>query len=565
MQKSTTAIELRTTRVNVTIAFTTLVACLLSLCLASTSQAQSGGQERDNKARDFFGKREQFKQPKSRSRQRHPVALQRFRTIDGSSNNLRQPKWGMTGVNLRRRAPADYGDGVDLPAGMNRKSAREISNLIFSQVESIKNGSGLTSMVWQWGQFLDHDIDLTEPAEPHEPFFIGVPSGDPFFDPFNTANAQIQLFRSAYRDMPGPRQQVNQITSWIDGSNVYGSDDSTALSLRTMQGGLMKQSTGGLLPLDDDGFFMAGDIRANEQLGLIAMHTLFVREHNRIASRYALINPRLSDEQIYLRARQRVISIMQAITFNEFLPALLGPDALRRYRGYRPDVNPNIANVFSTAAYRFGHTMLPSELLRCDNEGDIIPEGNIALRDAFFNPGEVKLLGIDSIIKGLTVQPAQEIDAKVIDDVRNFLFGPPGSGGFDLVSLNIQRGRDHGLPDLNRVRVAFKLKPHRTFADITDNVGLQMALAESYESVDDIDAWVGMLSEDHARGAAVGETIRTVLSRQFESLRDGDRFWYESVLPSKALESIGQTRLRNVIIRNTGVRNLPLDIFSIDD
>ena len=405
-----------------TIGTVTIVNFAMIFCIVPNSEAQPGGQDRERVTRDFFGPREGFRQPESESRRRHPVVVQRFRTIDGSQNNLGHESWGKAFVNLRRRSPSDYADGISAPSGETRISAREISNLIFDQEDSIENRRGLSSMVWQWGQFLDHDIDLTESADPPEAFFIDVPVGDIFFDPFGTGDQQIQLFRSHYRHGNGPRQQINQITSWIDGSNVYGSDDATARNLRTLSGGLMKQSAGGLLPIGDDGFFLAGDIRANEQLGLICMHTLFVREHNRIARRFAARNPRLSDEQVYLRARQRVIGIIQSITYNEFLPLLLGENSIPQYRGYNSRVNPNITNVFSTAAYRFGHTMLPSELLRVDNNGNEIEAGNVAMRDAFFNPGEIVEHGIDSVVKGLTLQTAQENRCKSNRRCKEFSF-----------------------------------------------------------------------------------------------------------------------------------------------
>lgn len=537
-----------------------LAVAVLVACVASQSDAQSR-HDRQRKTRDYFGPRFEFRQPRSESRHRNPITMQRFRTIDGSMNNLVRSNWGQAGVNLRRRTPVGYADGISTPSGADRLSAREISNLIVAQDQSFPSQTGLTSMVWQWGQFLDHDLDLTETV-PTEPFFIDVPVGDLYFDPFGIGGQQIFLFRSEYRQRPtGARQQINSITSWIDGSNVYGSDDATALSLRTRSGGLLKQSEGGLLPVGEDGFFLAGDIRANEQLGLTAMHTLFVREHNRIARRLTRLNPRLNDEQIYLRARQRVIAIMQSITYNEFLPTLLGPRAIARYRGYNPAVNPNISNVFATAAYRVGHTMLNSQLWRLNNDSTIAEENHINLRDAFFNPTEIRNNGIDSIVKGLTVQVAQEVDAKVIDDVRNFLFGEPGEGGFDLASLNIQRGRDHGLPDLNTVRLAFGLPAHQFFDDITSDVALQLDLFDAYGSVDNIDPWVGMLAEDHVPGANVGSTIHRILKQQFEMIRDADRFWYQRNYRGSALEVIENTRLRNVIIRNSGVRNMQANVF----
>ena len=77
---------------------------------------------------------------------------------------------------------------------------------------------------------------------------------------------------------------------------------------------------------------------------------------------------------------------MEAITYNEWLPALLGQDnPLTPYAGYNPNENPNIANEFSGAAFRFGHTMLSNQLLRLNDDGSPINDGGILLRDAFFD------------------------------------------------------------------------------------------------------------------------------------------------------------------------------------
>ena len=489
------------------------------------------------------------------------------RSIDGSGNNLRHDEFGSAGVELLRGGENEYADGQSQPAGADRASAREISNLVAAQTDSVLNDRGLTDLVWQWGQFLDHDLDLTESADPAEPFAIDVPSGDPFFDPFGTGTQQIDLNRSIYEiDGDGVRQQVNEITAFIDGSNVYGSDDVRAAALRTFVGGRLKTSEGDLLPLNEDGLpnaggtsadlFLAGDVRANEQVGLTAMHTLWVREHNRIADQLAGEQPGASDEQLYQRARAIVIAEMQAITYNDFLPALLGADAMPRYRGYQARVNPGISNEFSTAAYRFGHSMLSSELLRLNNNGSTAAEGNLALQDAFFSPDEIKANGIESLILGQATQQAQEIDSMLVDDVRNFLFGPPGSGGFDLASLNIQRGRDHGLADYNQVRVDYGLDPVESFADMTSDLALQAALEAAYDSVDEIDLWVGGLAEDHVEGGSVGETVRAILADQFTRLRDGDRFWYQRTFGGHELDAIERTTLADVIERNTDIVGL---------
>ncbi|HBL32137.1 MAG TPA: hypothetical protein DD490_35390 [Acidobacteria bacterium] len=433
--------------------------------------------------------------------------------------------------------------------------ARAISNALAAADRGRPNSRGASDFIWQWGQFLDHDLDLVL-TNTAEPFNIEVPAGDPQFDPTHTGTQVIPLSRSVSVAVAGVRQQINAITAYIDASQVYGSDETTARSLRALDGtGRLKTSAGGMLPLDADSFFVAGDIRVNEQVGLISMHTLFLREHNFWADRIRQDHPELSDEQIYQQARALVGAEIQAITYNEFLPVLLGRNAIRPYRGYRPQVNVGIENVFAAAAYRLGHSMLSSTLLRLGPNGRAVAQGNIALADAFFNPAAVRQLGIDPYLRGMAAQRAQELDNQVVDAVRNFLFGPPGAGGFDLASLNIQRGRDHGLPGYNQVRAAYGLPRVTSFAGISSNPAVQAKLAAVYSSPDDVDVWVGGLAENHLPDAMVGATFSAILRDQFERLRDGDRFWYEIYLPQDLVRQVRDQTLARIIRRNTTIGN----------
>jgi hypothetical protein len=551
-------------KINASISCLVVVCSVLLLAQDVLAYYPQSKNDRDGRTRDHFGEKKNHHRDQRPSHFRLPIQIQRFRTIDGTMNNPVGVNWGAAGVNLWRRVPADYSDGVSSPSGNSRQSARAISNLVCDQTDSIPNARQLSSMVWQWGQFLDHDISLTESHNPLEAFPIEVPIADQHFDPFGGGGQTIDLFRSHYRtNRPATeaRNQINSITSWIDGSNVYGSDDETAMSLRTLTGGLMKTSDGDLLPRDESGFFLAGDVRANEQVGLTSMHTIFVREHNRIARRFAQIYPNLSDEQIYVRARQRVTGILQAITYNEFLPALMGDQGIRPYSGYSPTTYPNVSNLFSTAAYRFGHSMLNTEVWRINNDGSIHESGHLALRDAFFNPSNLTEVGVDPYLKGLAMQQAQEVDTKIVDDLRNFLFGGPGSGGFDLAALNIQRGRDHGLTDFNSVRKYYKLPAYNSFDEITADLQAQFALSEAYDSVDDIDPWVGILAEDHLPNASIGQTAFVIFRQQFEAIRNADRFWYQRDFRGRDLEVIHNTTLAQIIYRNSGVRNLQPNVF----
>jgi peroxidase len=508
-------------------------------------------------------------------------AVTDVRSIDGSGNNAGSPEMGAAGTPLLRLLPPDYADGVSALAGPARPGPREISNAVSAQDGSLPNPLRASDFLWQWGQFVDHDIDLTDGVDPPEPAPIAVPAGDVWFDPAGSGVEEIAFNRSLYDPASGldaahPRQQINEITAWLDASNVYGSDAVRAAALRTLDGsGRLRTSPGALLPYNSAGLpnaggsgpelFLAGDVRANEQVGLTALHTLFVREHNRWAQRLARQHPDWTGERLYEKARQMVTAEIQAITYREFLPALLGAGALHRYRGYDPQVDAGISNEFATAAYRFGHSALSPTLLRLGADGQPIAEGNLALRDAFFAPWRIADEGgIEPLLRGLAAQRCQRIDTKLVDDVRNFLFGQPGSGGFDLASLNIQRGRDHGLPGYNDAREGLGLPRAASFADVSSDPAVQAALASVYASPDDIDLWVGGIAEDAVPGGHVGPLVRVVLVDQFEALRDGDRFWYSRVLGARERREVEATRLSDVIRRNTAIgREIPDDVFHV--
>ena len=507
------------------------------------------------------------------------------RSFDGTGNNVVHAEWGSTAEQLLRRSAAAYADGVSAPSGSDRPSARVVSNLLSeSPAGGVINDRDWTAFVYAWGQFLDHDLGLTDTASPRERFSIAVPAGDPSFDPAGTGTMTISMSRSAYDPSTGigagnPRQQTNSITAFIDGSQVYGSDATRAAALRTFTGGLMRTSSGGLLPFNtgglanandahrvaDSALFLAGDVRANENPELLALQTLFLREHNRIATEAATRNPALSDEQLYQHARRLVIGELQKITYDEFLPALLGSarpgaDGIAAYRGYRADVNPGIATEFSTVGFRVGHSMLGEDIEFLDANGVEVRDPML-LRDAFFDPRPLSEVGIDPIVKYLASSRAQEIDTRVVDDVRNFLFGAPGQGGFDLAALNIQRGRDHGIGDYNTVRVAYGLPRLTSFAQVTTDVGVQQALQQAYGSIDRVDPWIGGLAETHLPGSSLGATFTRILVDQFTRLRDGDRFWYQNSLPADLVKTVQGTTLADVIRRNSSATNIQPGVF----
>ena len=521
-------------------------------------------------------------------------AQQEVRTFDGTSNNLQNAKWGATHTQLMRMVAPDYADGISAPSGANRPNPRIISNALFAQTDEsgnpilINDRLSLSDYTWVFGQFIDHDITLSEGSD--EPAMIPVDFPDVHFNPGGAIpNVMIPMSRTAPMegtgtDVNNPRQHFNEITAFIDGSAVYGSTSFRANWLRTGVDGKMKVSRGNLLPYntttsefegdidvdapfmgDDVGFaprlFVAGDVRANENALLTSFHTIFHREHNRLCDEYAAKFPNWTDEQLFQHVRKMVGGIIQAITYEEWLPVMgvhLDP-----YTGYDTTVDPSISNVFSAAAFRMGHTLLNGNINMVDVDGNPYPDGPLALRDAFFNPGIVAQEGIDPFLKGMGIQIQQNMDAKVVDDVRNFLFGPPGAGGLDLAAININRGRERGIPNLNAVREAFGLRPHRRFNEIVADDVVAGTLDELYGSVNNVDAWVGMLAEQHMPDALFGETVLAIMHHQFQALRDGDRFYYENDpdLSEEEKQIIKTTTFSEVIMRNTGITLMQDNVF----
>lgn len=511
-----------------------------------------------------------------------------YRTYTGEHNNLSNPSWGAAHTPLLQLTPLGFADGYQLPGGIYRPNPRDVSNRIFAQGSLVDDVMGLSDFCWGWGQFLDHDIGLTPDGD--DMATIRVPAGDPHFDPFGLGRAIIPMRRSAIMagtgtDVSTPREFPNEITAFIDGSGVYGSDEERADWLRTFEGGKLKVSSGNLLPfntysgefqdeIDPDAPFMdnatgisdigfvAGDPRASENPILTSFHTLFLREHNRQCDLLADLHPDWNDEEIYQYARKIIGGLIASIVYDEWLPVM--GVTLPDYAGYNPRVNPQLSNVFTAAAFRLGHTLLSSTILRIDNDGNVIQAGNLGLRDAFFNPFTVFETGsIDPFLKGMAVQKQQQFDNQLIDDVRNFLFGLPGVGGLDLAAININRGRERGLPDFNTVRDAFGLDRYLFFQQINSNPTTFNNLMVTYQDIEDIDPWVGMLSEKPLPGSLFGETLLAILEQQFTALRAGDRFYYEidPVLSDEHKQYIHQTTMRDIVMYNTNINLMQNNAF----
>lgn len=533
-----------------------------------------------------------------------------FRTITGYCNNLDEPKYGQSFTQHDRLLPNAYEDGlsqaraysVKLAAGSSASkialpSPRLISSRIHDDQSRVHSRYSLALM--QFGQFaVDHDLTRTPFAVAIDGSIfdcsacnsretihrdcmpIQIPDSDAHF---HSARANEELGKKKrclhfIRSLNGqtglgPRQQLNALTSYLDASEIYGSDNCEAKSLRLFQGGKLNSTTyfkplapitsqkpatlstdklKELMPVTranaecvtPNGFcFHAGDQRASEQPGLTAIHTIFMRYHNYIVGQLAKENRHWNDERLYQQGRRLMGAVMQRIIYNEFLPRLLGLDLMSKHdlllretgysRDYDPSCSASTLSEFSAAAFRMGHSLIRPAFPLLDASFKQIGK-SFQLRKAFFNSHRFlhEPTLIDTILRGIVTTPIETLDNSISEELTNHLFEKPNEpfSGMDLVSLNIQRARDHGIAGYNKYRVKCNLTRARNFPDLSNEIPADLItrLQSVYAHVDDIDLFTGGMSELPVHGGLIGPTFGCIIGLQFERLKRCDRFWHET-------------------------------------
>ena len=577
--------------------------------------------------------------------------INKYRTIDGTCNNLQQPLLGASNTAFRRVLLAVYEDGISRPVGSRQQlkgrffdppwpSTRHLSEQIVA-VDNDIYSKKLTHMHMQWGQFLDHDIDLLGMIDVNCTkvnddirfcFPIKVKPTDREFGQSSINEAKdlpvrrslavcpakrrynhhsynhykfYYKYGNSYRHHYGhsshhtsrfprffgnsyyynhyqpAREQINRITHFVDASMIYGSNKETEKALRRFTGGMLKTTgTGkGDLPFSaktdarGDPLFMAGDERVNEHTGLVVIHTLFLREHNRIAKELSKINPCWGDEEIYQEARKIMGAIIQIITYEEYLPAMYGEKwfdfYIGRFKYYSSYTSPTVSNVFATAPFRFGHSQIRSRFSRLNKMRNPLDIGSLDLADGFFNSAEYyRSEGTDPILRGLVTDEAGEVDEFLSEGVASLLITSPTSVTVtDLAAINIQRGRDHALPSYRRWEhlCIRKFGNQATFGR-PSTVEKFKELYGEYGFNYGMDLWLAGLAEEHLNGSSIGPTFACLLAETFKAIRDGDRFWWErpGVFTLSQRKALSKVTLSQVICESSdGIENIQPKAFKL--
>ncbi|XP_075230965.1 salivary peroxidase/catechol oxidase-like isoform X2 [Lycorma delicatula] len=505
--------------------------------------------------------------------------LSQYRSSDGSCNHKKHPAWGRSLTAYNRLLTPEYEDGFQKIRGSHWGnkivSPRSVSVALTDDLDSPDTSKTLAIM--QWGQFIANDMSHTvvsrmlntestisccspdgkdlSPRHLHPACApIDISSNDPFYSKFHhTCMSYVRSMAAMRPDCKfGPLEQMNQATHYLDGSTIYGSTPEVAQSLRSFWQGRLRTETRdnkeflpiakepGLVCVPNTTCYDSGDVRVNMIPGLTALHTLWLREHNRLAQRLIVLNPHWNDERIYQEARKIVTAQIQHITYNEWLPVILGLKFVRRHSGLTPEkngfsrrynvkVDPSVSNSFATAASRFISSMVEGRLGLYQEDRN--PEVTILLKDHFNKPNLLESDGyLDSLVRGMATQSCQRMDLAYSDAMIKFLHkNEKYQYGMDQLSLDLQRGRDHGLPGYNKFRKFCGLKEAIDFDDFSDTINVETIakLKKLYRNVDEIDLLIGGLAENHEE-SLVGPTFQCIIAEQFTRTRSGDKFFYDN-------------------------------------
>ncbi|KAM4573654.1 dual oxidase 1 [Odontesthes bonariensis] len=515
--------------------------------------------------------------------------------FDGWYNSLGNPRRGAVGSHLMRLVPAHYWDGVYQPVHEPlQPNPRGLSRLLTAGPSGLPSTRNQTVLSLFFGYHVAFEVfDSRTPGCPPEFMNIQVPKGDPVFDPSATGKVLLPFQRGPWDKESGqspsnPRTQVNLVTAWIDGSSIYGPSTSWSDSLRNLSGGLLTSGSEWNMPNQGggrsfmwsaadpstgehgpEGLYQLGNAQANENMFTAAEGIIWFRYHNYIASRLHEEHPEWSDERLFQNARKTVVATFQNIALYEWLPGYLRDKRLPPYPGYQKFVDPGISPEFQAAAIRFGVTMAPPGVYMrnrtCHFRKIINIDGSTSpamrLCNSFWKRQRVNMKtgqDVDDLLMGMASQIAEQEDNIVVEDLRDYMYGPLRFTRTDVVATTIQRGRDFGLRSYTEMRKALDLPPIKTFEEINPELNrtkpkLLHDIAELYNrDISKLELFPGGLLESHD---GPGPVFTAIILDQFERVRNGDRFWFENkqngLFTDEEIQTIRTVTYHDVLIAVT--------------
>uniref|UniRef100_A0A8C2KLX5 Eosinophil peroxidase n=1 Tax=Cyprinus carpio TaxID=7962 RepID=A0A8C2KLX5_CYPCA len=487
----------------------------------------------------------------------------RYRTITGHCNNRENPQWGAANTAYARWLSPEYEDPRGAPRGWNPQHTyhnhtlppvRSVSQeVLYTHNENISLDMSLSHLLVEWGQWIDHDLTLTPQSPSTAAFKTGAdctrtcsrdtpcfPIQIPLSDPRTGTQSCMPFFRSAPScTVPlGHREQLNAITAFVDASMVYGSSDGLSGALRNLSSPL------GLLAVN----------QFHSDQGLSFMPFLTRTQMN-----LDPCGPREWIDPIPLSETPQRLNISMG---NRSFCFQAG---CRHFSEYFSDIIHCELTMHSQHTFPIQHNKYNKNTHR-DTLYIYLSIYSVAKKLMHAHEGRC---GIDPVLRGLLLSPAklQTADQMMVEELTERLFQAQGGLPLDLAALNLQRGRDHGLQGYSAWRELCGLSTpvnESGLAGILGNGVLARKLLHLYGTAKNIDVWVGAISEPALPGGRVGPLLACLIAKQFEVLRDGDRFWWqnEGVFSSAQRDALRTTSLSRIICDNTNIRLVPFDPFA---
>jgi len=511
-----------------------------------------------------------------------------YRTFDGSCNNEDNPEWGKANTPYRRIAQRKHTlVHCGNPSFLDMPNSRLVSRVMVKRTitDEPDASNDTTVMLMTFGQVVDHDMQLTPLRDTESGQFmdccapankdhvdccpIEVPEGDLFFGIENRPDClpflRSKLFEHQGNSCRKLADVGNANTAYLDLSFLYGSDEETALNIRsTDEGqGLLKiqvDSRGRHYPhISPDGVMVFADARGDVHAGFTLLHSIFLRNHNRLAKELRQQNPDWNDENLYQEARKINGALLQHITYTQYLDTLLGkgnnvtvPLNEGHENYYDKTADASVMMIFSTAAFRL-HTQVSGSFQLKDENHTVV--ATAPLKELFHRPHTLLVDNTyDQLLRGQSSQSVQDFNNVYTEQMTEWLFANKDFG-LDIVSLNVQRGRDHQIQGYTTYKYMCGLGSNYIWEDLKDLIPEELVhrLSHAYQNPGDLDMYIAQVMETVLPGTQLGPTAHCLIKLQFEMTKRGDRFFYTNPdqFTIKQLEEIKKQSLTSLLCVNS--------------
>jgi hypothetical protein len=502
------------------------------------------------------------------------------RSVDGTYNDLDHPAMGRAGARFGRNIPLDQVLPVT-PEQLMEPNPREVSRRLLTR-DPFLPATSVNTLAASWLQFMIHDWFTHGVSDTSRLVDIPLPPGDDWFEnPMRIPRIKLDPTRPDGAD--GPITTINDVTHWWDGSSLYGSTPEEQARVRAGEGGKLRLTADGQLPIPDDPA-LDPTMKPGWWTGMGMLLTLFAREHNAVCARLASEYPNWDDEELFQRGRLVVAALLAKIHTVEWTPAVIshpttvfalranwfGVAGERIARAFgRTSGSEVISGIPGAATEHYGvpfslteeftsvyrmHPLLPDDFDLRTAAGDeqLAQLGFRALAGPHSKEIAEKYALGDLFYSFGTTYPG----AIVLRNYPKFLqeYERPDGKKMDLAATDLVRIRELGVPRYCEFRRQMHLAAPASFADLTDDAGLAQEMADVYGDIEQVDLMVGLFAEKRPAGFAFSDTAFRIFILMASRRLNSDRFFTKDFRPEvyspTGLDWIRDNDMRTVLLRH---------------